>query len=76
MNFRAFVPTLAVLFKKESKWFFDKADSAAETLSGEILHQMEVVINVEAIAARKLSKESSGNTLLYLKGKHRGKYHT
>ena len=64
-----FVPTLVVLSKKELNLFLDKADRAAVTPSGRVLKQTEVAPVVEAMATRSLSKELSGNTLPYPKGK-------
>ena len=57
----ALVPILAVLSKKELNLFFDKA---AEIPSGGIPQLMKVDTVVEAMAVRRLSKESSGNTVL------------
>ena len=63
VNFTVFVLSLVVVSKREFNSFIDKADRVVETPYRGILQQMEVVGNVEAIAARKLSKEFSRNPL-------------
>ena len=59
--------------KKELKSFFTKADKAAETPTGGIPQEMEVVGDIEASATRRLSKVTFGNTLSYTMEKAQGK---